>query len=143
MRGAPPVVDRRITFEGDTFLDFPQIRWSLSHMRETCGDRQGLARGRRSLAVRYERKNDEIDALTFPDTNGRIRNFAEALFDTYTDGILVLHRGCIVYERYFGALESHLPLACHSITKSYAGTLAASFVHEGVLDDQKTILSYL
>lgn len=54
-----------------------------------------------------------------------------------------LHRGRIVYERYFGALEQHLPHSCHSVTKSYAGTLAAAFVHEGVLDDSKAIPRYL
>lgn len=57
--------------------------------------------------------------------------------------ILVLYRGRIVYERYFGPLEPHLSHACHSITKSYANTLAAAFVHEGVLDDSKLIPHYL
>ncbi|MER9128126.1 beta-lactamase family protein, partial [Mesorhizobium sp. M0959] len=65
------------------------------------------------------------------------------LFDTYADGIVVLHRGRIVYERYFGALEPHLPHSCYSVTKSYAGTLAAAFVHEGVLDESKMIPHYL
>lgn len=55
----------------------------------------------------------------------------------------MLHRGRIVYERYFGALSAELPHTCMSITKSYAGTLAASLVHEGVLDDRKTIPHYL
>nr|WP_259668756.1 serine hydrolase [Rhizobium binae] len=49
---------------------------------------------------------------------------------------MVIHRGRTVYERYFGAPKAHLPHAYHSITKSYAGTLAGSFIHEGVLDDQ-------
>lgn len=128
--------------ESDTFLDFPQIRVIVVAYSRARGDRQCFARARPSQ-LHYEDRSDEIDALTFTDMNGRTRNFAEALFDTYNDGILVLHRGCIVYERYLGALEPHLPHACHSITKSYAGTLAASFVHEGLLDDQKTILSYL
>ncbi|WP_353812399.1 serine hydrolase domain-containing protein [Mesorhizobium sp.] len=51
--------------------------------------------------------------------------------------------GRIVYERYFGPLEPHLPHACHPVTKSYVGTLAAAFVHEGVLDDSKAIRHYL
>lgn len=55
----------------------------------------------------------------------------------------MLHRGRIVYERYFGALEPHLPHMCHSVTKSYAGTLTAAFVHEGLLDDGKAIPHYL
>lgn len=34
MRGAPVPADKRVAFNGDAFLNFPQIRWSLSHMRE-------------------------------------------------------------------------------------------------------------
>lgn len=33
MCGAPPPADKRINRERDNFLDFPQRRWSLSHMR--------------------------------------------------------------------------------------------------------------
>lgn len=139
MCGAPPPADKRITFEGDTFLDFPQIRWSLSHMRE-LGATANIWRGRGGPSpLERSDKAADIDVLTFTDLHGRTRQFDEALFDTYADGIVVLHRGRIVYERYFGALEPHLPHACHSMTKSYAGTLAAAFVHEGVLDDSKTI----
>ncbi|RWE92520.1 MAG: class C beta-lactamase-related serine hydrolase [Mesorhizobium sp.] len=143
MRGAPPPADKRITFESGTFRDFPHIRWSFSHMRElmpTANVWRGLG-----MPSQFEHsdKSAEIDALTFADTNGRTRRFDDALFDTYTDGIVVLHRGRIVYERYFGALEPHLPHECQSCTKSYAGTLTAVLVHEGVLDESKMISYYL
>ncbi|WP_407185329.1 serine hydrolase domain-containing protein [Bradyrhizobium centrosematis] len=143
MRGAPPPEDRRITFESDSYFDFPQNRWSLSHMRELVAT-VNVWRGQ-GMPSQFERsdKSAEIDALTFADKDGRIRRFDEALFDTYADGIVVLHRGRIVYERYFGALQSQLPHACYSVTKSYAGTLTAAFVHEGVLDDAKMIPHYL
>lgn len=143
MRGAPPPESHRITFEGDTFLDFPQIRWSLAHMRELAAT-VDVWRGP-GPASRLERseRTAEIDALAFDDMDGRARRFDEALFDTYTDGIVVLHRGRVVYERYFGALEAHVPHSCFSITKSYAATLAAALVHERVLDDTKPIPHYL
>jgi hypothetical protein len=34
MQGAPPPAAKRIRFEDDKFLKFPEIRWTLSHMRE-------------------------------------------------------------------------------------------------------------
>ncbi len=34
MQGSPPPLGKRIRFEDDRYLEFPQIRWSLSHMRE-------------------------------------------------------------------------------------------------------------
>ncbi|RUW64826.1 6-aminohexanoate hydrolase, partial [Mesorhizobium sp. M1E.F.Ca.ET.063.01.1.1] len=92
MRGAPPPADKRISFESDDFLNFPQLRWSLSHMRELVPS-VNVWRGRGGPAL-LERsdKTAEIDALTFADANGRMRRFDEALYDTYTDGIVVLHR---------------------------------------------------
>jgi CubicO group peptidase (beta-lactamase class C family) len=75
--------------------------------------------------------------------NGTLRRWDASLYDTYTDGIVVLHRGRRVYERYFGALEPQVPHSCFSITKSYAATLCAALVHEHVLDDTKRIPEYL
>lgn len=143
MCGAPPPADKRINREGDNFLEFPQRRWSLSHMREFLAT-VNVSRGEaRPSPLDRSEKAADIDAITFVQPNERSRRFDEALFDTYTDGIVVLHRGRIVYERYFGALQPHLPHSCQSVTKSYAGTLAAAFVHEGVLDEGKVIPYYL
>lgn len=145
MQGSPPPEETRVTFESGRHLAFPEIRWSLSHIRElmpTVNVRRGDGR-RLSLGTPSAADAAAIDTLAFGDLNGGVRRFDEALFDTYTDGIAVLHRGRLVYERYFGALEPHLPHACFSVTKSYAGTLAAMLVQEGALDDSKLIPHYL
>ena len=145
MLGSPPPADKLITFAGDRFFEFPQIRWSLAHMRElaaTVAVRRGDA-PRLSFGAPDHDDAAAIDELAFTDMHGRQRRFDAALFDTYTDGIVVLHRGRLVYERYFGALEPHIPHSCFSITKSYAATLCASLVHERILDDTKTIPHYL
>ena len=137
MHGSPPPPARRIRFEDDRFLDFPQIRWSLSHMRElvpTVNVGRGAA-APGDLGAPGAGDAAAIDALAFVDLHGRRRGFAGSLSDTYTDGIAVLHRGRLVYERYRGALEPQRPHACFSITKSYAATLAATLVHEGVLNE--------
>lgn len=145
MQGFPPPAEKQVTFEGDRWLQFPEIRWSLSHMRElvpTVNVRRGDA-ARRSFGTASAADAAAVEALEFTDVNGRIRRFADALSDTYTDGIVVLHRGRLVFERYFGALEPQLPHACFSVTKSYVGTLAAVLVHERVLDEMKPISHYL
>ena len=145
MRGAPPPSDRRIRFEDDRFLSFPQIRWSLSHMREllpTANVARGSARPS-DLGEVSPGADAAIDALSFTDLNGRPRRWGEALPDTYCDGILVLHRGRRVYERYFGALRPERPHCCFSITKSYAATLAAALILEGVLAEQHRVPFYL
>jgi CubicO group peptidase (beta-lactamase class C family) len=85
----------------------------------------------------------QIDMLTFHDLHGRQLTWAQSLLDTYTDGIVVLHRGRRIYERYFGALQPHGTHACFSITKSYAATIAAALLHEGVLEETRTVSYYI
>jgi hypothetical protein len=143
MQGSPPPDDRCVRFADDRFLSFPDIRWTLSHMRElvptTCVARIGGAVSDLGAPA----ANAALDGLRFTDLNGVPRSWAESLPETYTDGILVLHRGQRIYERYFGALDAHRPHACFSITKSYAATLAAALVREGVLDAARTVPHFL
>jgi CubicO group peptidase (beta-lactamase class C family) len=145
MRGSPPPPERRIRYVDDTFLQFPQNRWALSHFRELVptvsvwrgtqpGDELPPAAGPGASA---------IDSLVFRDLDGTARNWADSLTDTYTDGMVILHRGRLVYERYLGALAARRPHACFSITKSYAATLAATLISDGVLDEHKTVPHYL
>jgi hypothetical protein len=145
MQGSPPPPPKQIRFEDDRFLEFPQIRWSLSHMRElapTAAIWRGDAAPSDLGAVPQELA-PSIDALAFTDLQGRKLTWSQSLEHTYTDGILVLHRGRRIYERYFGALQAHRPHACFSITKSYAATLAATLIHERALDETQTIAHYL
>jgi hypothetical protein len=145
MQGSPPPPDKVIRFEDDQFLNFPRHRWALSHIRElvpTANVWRGPGHGV-DLGTPSATDEATIDELTFDDLDGRNRRWADTLADTYTDGIAILHRGRLVYERYRGALRPELAHACFSITKSYAATLAATFLHEGVLDPDRTVLHYL
>ena len=145
MQGSPPPPERRICFTDQRMLDFPQIRWVLSHLRELLPT-VNVWRGNgpvRDLAADTTSRQDDIDQLPFDSLDGRRCQWGASLPDTYTDGILVLHRGRMVYQRYFGALKPQLPHACFSITKSYAATLAATLVYERVIDDARVVPYYL
>jgi CubicO group peptidase (beta-lactamase class C family) len=145
MQGSPPPPAKRIRFEDDRFMEFPQIRWSLSHMRELLPT-AAVWRGGAPASELGQASGDSeaaIDSLAFTDLRGRKYTWADSLQDSYTDGIIVLHRGRRLYERYVGALQPHRPHACFSITKSYAATLAAALIHERTLDESKTVSYYL
>src|SRR5215469_10780310 len=145
MRGSPPPPERRIRYADDTFLQFPQNRWALSHFRElvpTVAVWRG-AEPPSALPPAAAPGASAIDALVFRDLDGKTRNWADSLTDTYTDGMVILHRGRLVYERYLAALTARRPHACFSITKSYAATLAATLIADGVLDEDQTVPHYL
>ena len=76
MQGTPPPQDKRIRFEDDRFFNFPQIRWSLSHMRElvpTVNVWRG-AGAASDLGTVNSSSAAAIDAMTFKDMNGQTRN---------------------------------------------------------------------
>jgi hypothetical protein len=67
----------------------------------------------------------------------------ESLEANYTDGIIVLHRGKVAYERYFGVLKAEGQHGVMSVTKTFVGTLAALLVAEGSLDPQRKVVEYV
>jgi CubicO group peptidase (beta-lactamase class C family) len=142
MEGSPPPADKIIRFGDGSFYRFPQLRWSFSHMRELLPT---AAVWRGALPVtplaRFER--NDIDAMTFATRDGRTVTWAESLALNYTDGIIVLHKGHVVYEKYSGALDGHLPHSAFSVTKSLVGVLAAMLVNEGKLKPGELVSFYL
>jgi CubicO group peptidase (beta-lactamase class C family) len=86
----------------------------------------------------------DIDAVTFqPIGHAQPMTWAESLLANYTDGILILHRGRTVYERYFGVLAADRPHIAFSVSKSFVATLAATLIGEGALDDDAAAASYV
>lgn len=86
----------------------------------------------------------KIDKLTFTPLNSdKAISFKESLGLNYTDGLIILHRGKVVYERYLGELSEDKQHAAMSVTKSITGLLASVLVAEGKLDPNKKVAHYL
>lgn len=143
MRGSPPPPDKLVRFADSSYTRFPQTRWSYSNMRQlmpTSVVRRGL--GKASVLPRAER--EEIDRVAFqPLGRSDTMTWAQSLLANYTDAILVLHRGRIVYERYFGVMRPETQHIAFSVTKSFVATLAGVLIHERSLDPDATVASYL
>ncbi|XHO04684.1 hypothetical protein ACEQUB_01574 [Ralstonia syzygii] len=140
MQGFPPAPDRIIRFDLAGNL-FPRTRYSFSHMREFVPTR-AVWRGDGPVS-RLPRAERDIGGVPFTDADGKRRTFADMLALTYTDGILVMHRGKVVYERYFGALDAQTPHIAMSVTKSLVGTLAAMLAADGKLDPAAPVTQYV
>ncbi|HRD77393.1 MAG TPA: serine hydrolase domain-containing protein, partial [Hyphomicrobiaceae bacterium] len=141
MTGFPPAPDVAITFADGTFREFPQSRWAYSNYRQFLPTKT-VWRGRGPVS---ELKRDEqpLGILAYTTMDGRRITFDQALAETYADGIAILHRGRLVFERYFGALEPHKPHIAMSVTKSFTGTLAAALVAEGRIDPKARVPEYV
>ncbi len=142
MQGFPPTADKQIVFENPMSGAFPRNRWTFSHVRE-LGPTTNVWRGPGAASPLAAAPRD-LDGVTFKALgSGEDLNFGQMLTRTYTDGVLVLHKGRVVYEKYFGALTPERPHLAMSVTKSFVGTLAAISVAEGKLDPAAPVVQYL
>ena len=143
MTGFPPPPDKLITQPESDFFSFPKLRWTVCHIRELMPTKR-VSRGLGAPVPLDYALDDGIDAVTFtPMGGGEPMTWRESLSANYTDGILVLHRGRVVYERYSGCLDEAGKHAAMSMTKSITGLLAEILVVEGRLDDQATVASII
>ncbi|ACL73026.1 6-aminohexanoate-dimer hydrolase [Thioalkalivibrio sulfidiphilus HL-EbGr7] len=150
MQGVPPAPDKRISVAAGDFFAFPKSRWSVCHMRElfpTIEVSRGIGAPVPLDYVPHHEFADiraEIDALTFTPMDGdEEMTWAESLAANYTDGILILHKGQVVYEWYSGCLSETGQHAMMSMTKSLVGLLAEILVAEGRLDDDAPVTDYV
>ena len=143
MVGAPPPADRQIRFEDGSYFRFPQWRWSVANFRQLMPT-VNVSRGLTPAVPLKARQRNDIDALTFvPLGREQPITWAQSLQENYTDGIVILHRGELVYERYFGVLKPEGQHGAMSVTKTFVGTLAALLVAEGTLDPGRKVADYV
>lgn len=141
MKGFPPTPDRTIAFQDGSFRSFPELRWAWSNVRQLVPT-VNVWRGAAPASV-LTRENHDIGAVASITMEGRPMTFAKMLEETYTDGIAVLHRGKLIYERYFGALKPHKPHIAMSVTKSFTGVLTGMLITEGRVDPQAPVTDYV
>lgn len=135
MKGFPPPPDRRIGHPQSNFFSFPKLRWTVCHVRELMPTTQ-VSRGLGAPAPLKRAMDQGIDGVSFkPLGSDATMSWKDSLAKNYTDGILILHDGVIVYERYFGCLDETGKHAAMSMTKSMTGLLAEILVAQGTLDE--------
>jgi CubicO group peptidase (beta-lactamase class C family) len=140
MRGFPPAPSS-VVHAGNWF-ELPFLRWSLmnrSRMVRTapvwCGPGPASA-----LPVAG---TDSLTGLTVDDGSGGARALDTALAALEIDGIMVLHRGQVVLERYFHGMEPHTQHGSASVSKSYLAVLAGILQAEGAIDLQRGAAHYV
>ena len=141
MVGFPPPADKIIGQPDSNYFSFPKMRWTVCHFRELLPTKQ-VSRGLGESAPLARAIDPAIQDVTFtPIGGGGPMTWQESLAVNYTDGILVIHQGRIVFERYSGCLNESGKHGAMSMTKSLTGLLAEILVVEGALDDTAPVAS--
>lgn len=143
MQGFPPPADKLITQPSSNFFSFPKLRWTVCHIRELMPTTD-VSRGIGAPSKLSYALDKNIDAITFMPTNSkRPMTWKQSLDANYTDDIMIMHHGKVVYERQNGCLNELGNHAAMSMTKSMTGLLAEILVTEGKLDDKALVASII
>ena len=143
MVGSPPPPDKIVRFADGSAYRFPQLRWSFSNFRQMVPT-TNVSRRLTPPAPLPQALRDDLDAVVFtPLGKSEPMTWRQAYDANYTDGVLVLHRGRVVYERYSGVLGPYGQHIAMSVTKSFFGTLGQMLVAEGKLDDNAPVGQYV
>ncbi len=139
MQGFPPAQDKTIRFTDPDYFAFPKLRWTVCHFRALMPT---VAVNNDSGTVRMLPKalDPSIDAVTFTPSSSTHSMTWKAAFDAnYSDGVIVLHHGRVVYERYDGCLTENTLHGAMSVTKSLTGLLGEMLIAEGSLDENALV----
>lgn len=143
MQGFPPPHDKTISAADGSFFTFPALRYSVNHMREFYPTRAVPAAKEKYYTLKAK-IDKNIDNITFiPTGETEPMTWAESLEKNYVDGVIILHKGKIVYEKYAGGLTQNGIHAAMSVSKSFTGTLASILIAEGVIDENKLVSEYV
>jgi CubicO group peptidase (beta-lactamase class C family) len=139
MSGFPPSSEQLVTHANQLYG--PYNRWSFQN-EMALNHTVDVWRGDGPVA-QFDYAPFDITQVTYRNRAGTPFTFADMVELTYTDGIVVLHKGKIIYERYLNGMQPQTLHAWASSSKSMTGVLAAILAHEGIVDPDVLVAAYL
>ena len=139
MRAFPPMGDQIV--DNANRGKYPQARWAQQHARELLPTRNIRRGSMPASALPAAPRN--LGDVAFENGNGQKTSILKWQQDNYTDALIVLHKGRIVYERYDNQMRPETPHLLFSVTKSFTGLLAAQLAREGKIDLDALVTKYV
>lgn len=139
MQGAPVPPAGQVRWDDGSMWRFPLQRWAFSHMRELVPTVNIPRDGAASVLPHALRA--DLDDVQLTTLDGQAMTWRESLAATYTDAILVLKDGALVYERWFGVTTPATQHILFSVTKSFVGTIAELLIDEGRINPDAKALA--
>jgi CubicO group peptidase (beta-lactamase class C family) len=129
MHGFPPAPQAQVTLAN--WRTPPFNKWAFHHVRE--------------ILPTAEIANDPGNVMELPaaPVDSATLGIDEFLRASDTDGLVILHRGRMVFEHYANAMTADTPHILMSVTKSMLGLLAGVLAARGELDLQRPVSDVL
>jgi CubicO group peptidase (beta-lactamase class C family) len=118
----------------------PHNRWAFNHVREVVPTVR-VAGARRPM--RLPRRTVDLATLAVAAPDGRTLPLQEVIRLTFTDALMVVRQGAVIYEWYAHADAAREPHILFSVSKSMTGALAGCLVADGLLDVEAPVRTYV
>jgi CubicO group peptidase (beta-lactamase class C family) len=138
MHGSPPPADRLVTL--NNWQDPPFNRWGFQHVRDLIPTAK-IGRGDGPVWKLPRAERDLMGARV--RTGSRSTSFRGLVEDTYTDGLLVLHRGRVISETYFNDMRPDTTHLCMSVSKSVTSTAIGVLIASGALEPGDLVTTHI
>jgi CubicO group peptidase (beta-lactamase class C family) len=139
MEGFPPAPQSQVTLANWRLAPFNS--WAFHHVREIIpsADIPHDPDGVRALKAAPQ----DLDRLDVPTSDGKSTTFGQFLAGSNTDGIVILHKGAVVFEQYGNGMTARSPHILMSVSKSMLGLVAGALAGQGVLDVERPVTDYV
>lgn len=128
MVGFPPAPEKRVTSENGLWVS-PYNRWAFQNMRRLLPTAGWRAAGSPHV---LPRQIVDFGDLEISRNDGSVADIDTYLTETFTDSMVVVHDGAVVFEAYLNGMTSQQPHQMMSCTKSFIGLFALQAVAEGL-----------
>lgn len=136
MVGFPPPPDKRVDRLNGLWTA-PHNRWAYQNMRRLVPS-AGFAHAD-SPVVLPRRIDGRIQQLSVTREDGSHADFDTFVRETFTDSLVVVHDGVVVYEGYLNGMTGRQPHQMMSCTKSFVGVLALMAVEDGLVSEDDLV----
>jgi len=133
-------VSERSDVTSANWLDAPYNRLGFIRVPELARTER-ISRGDGPV---FELPRDErsLDSFSF-EFEAETVSFLQMLESTFTDGLLVLHDGVVLFEHYAGEMKPSDTHLLMSVSKSLSSTLCGVFVERGLVKPEAAVVDYI
>lgn len=139
MKGFPPSPDATVT--AANWRTPPFNTWAFQHIEQVVPTRT-VFRGTGAVVPLHSASRRTVDRYRTAMQSGGF-DVPAFMHANHVDGLLVLKDGRIVDERYGNGQQPSSRHAMMSVGKSVVGTIAELLVHEGRLDQERSVQHYV
>jgi CubicO group peptidase (beta-lactamase class C family) len=138
MSGFPSAETDQVTLAN--WRTAPYLTWAFQHVREIVPS----ADIPNAPGNVWRLESEPKDFLSFRfEHRGRRYGIEPFLDKTETDGLVILHRGKVIVERYGNGMTANTPHILMSVSKSLTAVVAGILVAQGRLDPEQKIVSVI